>query len=338
MAQVLIERWGNAQSLKYSEAYYAQDVLLDHVAPHEIVVQVHFSGINFADIMMRKGLYPDAPKKPFIPGYEVAGIVLKVGAEVRDHQIGDEVVVGTLFSGYQSCVKVHEDLVFKKPATLTLAQGAALPVNWLTASIALQDMARVRDGDHILLDNATGGVGTMALQILQHFKVHVIGLTSSPSKFDYIKQWGATPMLHADFFKQQSSLKFDVILNSTGGKSFSQHYECLNFSGRIVGYGVSSVATHSAQGMFSLIPLLFTMPRFSLLKMFDKNKGIFALNVLRYLENAEYRNNLKNKWPEVQHWNLQPHVDKIFPAREVALAHDYLEQKKAKGKVLLSWV
>ena len=206
MKNVWIEKTGSADVMKIKSG---PDI--DRISDDEVLIDVHFSGLNFADIMMRLGLYPDAPKKPFIPGYEISGTVKKIGAAVRGVQVGESVVAGTLFGGYSSEIKVSQDLVFKLPPQMSLAKGAALPVNWITAHAALADMGRVRKGDRVLIDAATGGVGTIALQMLRERQADVVGLTSSESKLEYIRRLGAKAMTHQEFNADKSLPPFDLI-------------------------------------------------------------------------------------------------------------------------------
>ncbi len=304
---------------------------------HDVCIDVHYSGVNFADIVMRLGLYPDAPKRPYVPGYEVSGIVKAVGKNVRRIREGDEVAAGTLFGGYSSVVTTPEDLVFKKPAHLSLTEAAAMPVNWATAYAAIIDMGRARAGDLVLVDAASGGVGTIALQILRHLKAETIGLTSSPSKLDFIKSYGATPMTHAEYQTNQNLPRFDLILNSQGGKSVREHYQQLKHTGRVVAFGMSSAIKDGKRDLIALIKLGITMPRFSLVSMFNQNKGVYALNVLRLLEDVEYVKGIQAKWNSVEEQKLIPHISQIFKADEIAKAHSFLESRKATGKVLIQW-
>jgi NADPH:quinone reductase-like Zn-dependent oxidoreductase len=311
---------------------------IDQVGDHEILVDVHYSGINFADIMMRLGLYPGAPKKPYVPGYEVSGLVKKIGSAVKNFQVGDSVVGGVLFGGYASQVKIPSDLVFPVPKNLDLSQAAALPVNWITAHTALMDMGRVRSGDRVLIDAASGGVGTLALQILKNVGAKTVGLTSSPSKMDYIRSFGAEAYTHEEFRSNHSNEKFDLILNSQGGRSVYDDYNRLLPAGRLIAYGMSSAVKKGKTDIFGLIKMMATMPRFSLISMFDKNRGVFALNALTLLQNSSFRQSLSAKWKTLEEQKLIPHVDKIFPASEISEAHRFLESKKARGKILISWI
>jgi NADPH:quinone reductase-like Zn-dependent oxidoreductase len=130
------------------------------------------------------GTYPEAPKPPFVPGYEVAGTVIEVGSSVKNFQKGDRVLAGTRFGGYTTEVVVPEFQVKKIPGKLTDTEAAAIPVNFMTAWVALQDLARIRKGDRVLIQSAAGGVGVAAVQIAAQMGAHVVGTVSSKIKAD----------------------------------------------------------------------------------------------------------------------------------------------------------
>lgn len=332
MKQIWLRKTGGPHVLKVEDA---PD--LTEVSERQVLIDVHYSGINFADIIMRLGMYKDAPKGPFVPGYEVSGIVKKVGKAVRTFRVGDQVVAGSLFGGYSSQICVDEDLVFKMPAHLTLAEAAGLPVNWITADAALLDMGRVRRGDRVLVDSATGGVGTIALQILKQVGAQVVGLTSSTSKLTYIAGLGAKAMTVADFNASKEG-SFDLVLNSQGGRSIRDHYNRLAVTGRVVAFGMSTAVKDGKRDTWGFIKAVLTMPWFWTVSMFDKNRGVYALNALRLLEDTAYRKSLRAKWVVVETIRLKPHIDKIFKAEDVAAAHAHLQSKAARGKVVLKWV
>ena len=128
----------------------------------EIRIRVRAAGINFADILARIGLYPDAPKPPLVVGYEVAGVVDTVGVGVTALHAGDRVVALTRFGGYADCVVVPAAQAYRFPDHLSDAEAAAVPVTYLTAAIALYRMAAVTAGDVVLVHNAGGGLGIAA--------------------------------------------------------------------------------------------------------------------------------------------------------------------------------
>jgi 2-desacetyl-2-hydroxyethyl bacteriochlorophyllide A dehydrogenase len=328
---IVIEKFGAASTLRLRE--------LAPTAPgdEEVAIDVAFSGINFADIQMRLGFYPDAPKRPFVPGYEVSGTVAAVGKGVRDLKEGDRVIAGTYFGGYASRVIVPARQVFKLPRTLDLQTGAALPVAYFTAQLAMFEMARVRKGDRVLIEAATGGVGVIAMQMAQHAGAEVTGLTTSPHKKSFITERGATAYTVDEFRADESLRGYDLILNSSGGPNITWQRARLGLTGRIVCFGMSSGVRDGKRNLFRMASAALRTPRIRILQLFDANTGVFALNALHILRDPQWVEKLTRSLGDVEAMQIVPHVGKVFPAPEVALAHGFLETKQATGKVLLQW-
>src|SRR5712691_10292337 len=156
---------------------------------NEVVIRVRAAGLNFADILARQGLYPDGPPKPCIMGYEVSGIVEAVGAEVDQTLVGQPIIAMTRFGGQAELVAVPFAQTFEKPETLSFEQGAAIPVNYLTAWALLVTMGGLKKGEAVLIHNAGGGVGLAALDIAKHMGAKTYG-TASASKHDFLNQRG----------------------------------------------------------------------------------------------------------------------------------------------------
>jgi 2-desacetyl-2-hydroxyethyl bacteriochlorophyllide A dehydrogenase len=330
--QIAIKSWGSADTAMIKREFTPRTPGAD-----EIAIDVAYSGINFADIVMRLGLYPDAPKKPFVPGYEVSGRVAAVGSNVKQFAVGDEVVSGTLFGGYTSHLVVPAGNAFKLPAHLTLETGAALPVTFFTAHIALVEMSRVRKGDRVLIESAAGGVGIIATQVARSVGAEVIGLTSSPHKKPVIEALGAKAMTETEFAAATDLPKFDIILNSSGGASINRQRKLLNYTGRIICFGFSSGIKDGKRSLPRAAWAALQMPRVSVLKLFDTNSGVYALNALHVLRDATWSARLTQAVIDANHLKITPHVGKVFPAADVAAAHRALETKQATGKVLLKW-
>ncbi|MCC6807199.1 MAG: zinc-binding dehydrogenase [Deltaproteobacteria bacterium] len=329
--EIVIAKYGPAERLTLRAR------AADEPGPHEVTIDVRYSGINFADIQMRLGLYPEAPPKPFVPGYEVSGIVAAVGEGVTRFKIGDEVVAGTLFGGYTSKITLAEDNLFPLPRHIDLAQGAALPVAFFTAHLALVDMGRVRKGDRVLIECATGGVGTIAVQIAKHLGAEVVGLTTSPRKKAYIESLGARAYTSEEFLADKTLKDFDFVLNSSGGRSVKQQMARLGLTGRIVCIGMSSGIANGKRSLWRMAKTLLTMPIFPVLALFNRNQGVFALNALRVLQDPKWVKKLTEALVLVEEMRLAPHVDRVFSSAEAPAAHEYIQTKQAKGKVLLSW-
>ncbi len=158
----------------------------------EVRIQVAAAGINFADVMARMGLYPDAPKPPCVVGYEVAGTILELGEGVVGLIPGQRVLAGTQFGGYASQVVVPAGDVVPLPDELSFEQGAAIPVNYATAWAGLIGYGSLQAGERVLVHSAGGGVGIAATQIAKHFGAEVCG-TASPAKHERIRELGCRP-------------------------------------------------------------------------------------------------------------------------------------------------
>src|ERR1700737_4342816 len=146
--------------------------------PGQVRIAVAAAGVNFADVMARLGLYPDAPKLPLVVGYEVAGMVDAVGRGVTRVREGDRVIALTRFGGYATSVVVPAAFAFAARAALSDAEAAALPVNYLTALIALYRIANITAGETVLIHGAGGGVGIAALQLARLRRAVLIGTAS----------------------------------------------------------------------------------------------------------------------------------------------------------------
>jgi synaptic vesicle membrane protein VAT-1 len=329
--QIAIEKFGSASTLQ------VQTLTPRPPADDEVAIDVAYSGVNFADIQMRLGFYPDAPKKPFVPGYEVSGRVAAVGKAVSDVKPGDAVVAGTYFGGYASHVTIPARQVFKLPQSVDLAAGAALPVNYFTAQLALFEMARVRRGDRVLIECATGGVGVLAIQMARHVGAEVTGLTTTPAKKSFIESLGATAYTREEFRADTSLRGYDMILNASGGAEINWQRARLGMTGRMVCIGLSSGVKDGQRNFFRMGLAALQMPRISVIKLFDANTGIYALNALHVLRDPAWIERLTKAMSGVDQMGLRPHVGKVFPATSVADAHAFLETKQATGKVLLRW-
>jgi len=329
--QVQIEKFGSASTLHLS------NLTPRDPGDDEVAIDVAYSGVNFADIQMRLGFYPDAPKKPFVPGYEVSGTVSAVGKGVRDVKPGDAVVAGTYFGGYASHVTIPARQVFKLPQSVDLAAGAALPVSYFTAQLALFEMARVRKGDRVLIECATGGVGVLAIQMARHVGADVTGLTTSPHKKGFIEELGAKAYTRDELRADTSLNGYDMILNASGGAQINWQRARLGLTGRMVCIGISSGVKDGKRNYLRIATAALQTPRISVLELFDANTGIYALNALHVLRDPTWIERLTKAMTGVEQMGLRPHVGKVFPAERVGDAHAFLETKQVTGKVLLQW-
>lgn len=334
LTQIQLVRPGKFNSLQLVNAATAK-------APQkgEVVIKVRFSGLNFADIMMRLGLYPDAPSAPFCPGYEVSGEIIEVSShESRDLQVGDLVMAGCYFGGQASHVTVPSWQVQKLAPAFDLKLAAALPVSGLTCDLALGQLARVRTQDSVMIDCGSGALGSLMISYLLHLGCkEVIGLTSNKDKLSTIEARGAKAML-VEQWQHQNSIKVDVIINSRGGKSLGHDQDKLRPLGRIIALGASHMVAKGRLSYFNVLKEFLAMKKVSFIDLMHANQGVMGLNVLRLFEKPELLiESLQNVAGLAAQGVLIPQVDKVFKASEVEAAYDYLGQGQSRGKVLLEW-
>src|ERR1700729_296488 len=165
-----------------------------HPAAGELRVRVQASGVNFADIMGRLGLYPDLPRTPVVPGYEIAGRVDAAGAGVDAGWVGRDVFASTRFGGYADVVCAPQGQVFPRPSNMSAQEGASIPVNYLTAWQLIVVMGGLKAGETVLVHSAGGGVGIAATQIAKHIGVKVIG-TASAVKHEELRALGVDHLI-----------------------------------------------------------------------------------------------------------------------------------------------
>ena len=308
----------------------------------EVLIRVKAAGLNFADILARQGLYPDAPPKPCVMGYEVSGIVEAAGDGVDPSLVGEPVIALTRFGGQAEIVVAPVRQVSKKPEALSFEAGAAVPVNYLTAWALLVTMGGLQKDESILIHNAGGGVGLAALEIAKHIGARTYG-TASSSKHEFLKQRGLD---HAIDYRQQDWLPVlmnltgnrgvELVIDPLGGSSWKQSYRALRATGRMGVFGMSTASASGIRGKLKALKAVMQTPRFNPLGMMNRNKGVFGLN-LGHLwgEGDKVANWMLEIMRGIEEGWIQPHVDRTFPFDQVAEAHRYIEARRNIGKVVL---
>jgi NADPH:quinone reductase-like Zn-dependent oxidoreductase len=336
MRQAVIPRHGNADVFEMRES--ADPVPGDG----QIRVRVRAAGVNFADILARIGLYPDAPKPPLVVGYEVAGVVDAVGPGVTNPHEGDRVVALTRFGGYADCVVVPASQVYRCPERLSDAEAAAVPVTYLTAAIALYRMAAITAGETVLVHNAGGGLGIAATQLARLRRATVFG-TASAGKHDALRSFGvdhAIDYRHGNVEAEVSRLTrgrgVDVILDPIGGPSFAASYRMLAPLGRLVMLGISSMSGEKRNAL-RVLRSWWAMKPFGALSLMNRNAGVFGLNVGHLWEERRQLQPLMDLlMSELSAGRLEPIVARTFPLERVADAHRFIQSRSNIGKVVLT--
>lgn len=311
--------------------------------PGQVRVRVKASGVNFADILMRMGMYPGAPKTPFAPGYEAAGAVDAVGQGVTLLKEGDRVIVPTNFGGYADTVLTTPDECFAIPRDKSFEDAAALTVNYLTAYEALIHQGGLQKGQRVLIHGAAGGVGIAAIQVARIFGAEIWG-TASKSKHGALAKYGVycidyrTEDFEARVKAGTKGQGVHVALDPVGGVSFKKSYRSLAKGGKLILYGFSAAASGSKRSLPKLAWAWLRTPSFSPFDLMMDNRGVVGLHLGRMTDQRETlavgMRQLVSWWEEGK---LEPLVGASFPAELAAKAHEYIQSRQNVGKVVLKW-
>lgn len=311
-------------------------------SPGEVLIRVQAAGLNFADILARQGLYPDAPKKPCVMGYEVSGIVESLGDGVDQALHGKAVVALTRFGGQSELVVVNSNQIFEKPDSLSFEQAAAIPVNYLTAYALLAVMGSLQPGEAVLIHNAGGGVGLAALDIAKRLSAITYG-TASPGKHEFLRQRGLDHPIdyrNEDWLEVLKKLTDDrgveLVIDPIGGGHWKKSYQALRSTGRLGMFGISAASADGFRGKLEMAKAAWQTPWFHPFGLLNKNKGVFGLNLGHmWHEREKVADWMKTILDGVKEGWIRPHVDKSFPFDQVGAAHAYMEARKNIGKVVL---
>jgi len=336
MKQIVITKYGNPDVLKIQERKDPKPSL------GEVLINVKAMGVNFADILARKGLYPDAPKPPCVVGYEVSGIIETAGDGVDSSIVGKSVLALTRFNGYSEKVCVSEKNVFTIPGSLDFERAAAIPVNYLTAYLLLCVMGGLKKGEAVLIHNAGGGVGLAALDISLHLGATTYG-TASAGKHSFLRERGLKHSIdyrNQDFLSSILSLTggkgVELIIDPIGGKNWKKSYRALRSTGRLGMFGISTVTESKMGRLFKLIKLMAQLPWYNPLRLMNANKSVFGANLGHMWNDSDkLRGWMQTILKGVEEGWVRPHVDRTFLFEQAGEAHAYIEARKNIGKIVL---
>ncbi len=340
-----MKAWVLTKYGKAEDAFSLQD--MPEAAPKEgeVTIDVEAFGLNYADIMARRGMYRDAPPKPCVIGYEVCGRVQAVGPGVQDLQVGQRVAAFTRFGGYSQRVNTQADGTVPIPEDMPAGIALALTVQYVTAWFCAEDRVTLMEGDHVLIQAAAGGVGTALVQLCKRKGCYIYGTAGSPEKLKYLKEQGVDVPINyrkEDFYQKIKSLRgdkgIDVAFDSLGGKAFKKQTKLLGAGGRIVGFGAAS-RSNGGRSIIADIRMLLGFGFYSPPFMLMESKAILGVNMLRIADHRPAL--LKHCLTEVvklaAEGAVQPVVGGEFSADQLVEAHKFVEERKSMGKVFVKW-
>ena len=286
--------------------------------PGQVRIRVEASGLNYADVMQRQGLYPGGPKPPFIPGLEAAGVV-----EQGDSLPAGIRVVAMSSSGCHAervCVSAAACIPF--PDSMSFVEAAAFPVQYLTAFHALTTCGRANAGETVLIHAAAGGVGTAAVQIAKLLGLHVVATASSDEKRRRVLELGADQAFSYEEFDQKLTGKNapTLILEAVGGDVFRRSLEILPSLGRLVVFGAASKEVEPIDT----------------LKLLFRSQVVIGLHLNAIFERPQLLGeSLKQLLGWVEQGKLQMQVGHTLPLSQIREAHELISSRQSYGKIVL---
>ncbi|MHC4340093.1 MAG: synaptic vesicle VAT-1 family membrane protein [Planctomycetota bacterium] len=341
MRKVVIHRAGGYDRLKIEEHPDPEP------GPGEVLVRVEAAGVNFADVIIRMGLYSSAKEYvgwPITPGFEVAGTVAAVGEGAGMPPEGAKVIAVTRFGGYASHLIVPAHQVFELPGQLDVSQGAGFPTVFLTAWYALFELARPRPRSTLLVHSAAGGAGGALLQLGKIAECRTVGVVGASHKVEAATDLGADVVIdksREDLWREaerHAPEGYDVVLDGNGPATLKQSYEHLRPTGRLVVYGFHSMFPRKGgrPNRLKLLVAYLRTPRFHPLRLTNENRSVLAFNLSYLFERREILGEAMGRllgW--VQQGRIQPPQTTRYPLDRVADAHRDLESGQTVGKLVL---
>ena len=308
----------------------AQQRPLPRPAEGEVLVKVAAAGVNRPDVMQRQGLYPPPAGATDIPGLEIAGEVVALGAGVRRWKLGDKVMALVVGGGYAEYCPAHESHALPVPEDLSLIAAAAIPETFFTVWHNVFERGRLQSGETLLVHGGSSGIGTTAIQLAKAFGARVIATAGSAEKCEACRRLGADAAVNyreQDFVAAAKAATdgrgADVILDMVGGDYIERNYEAAAVEGRVVqiAFQTSSKASVDFRRIM-LKRLIHTGSTLRARSIADKDA------IARAVE--------ERVLPLIAAGRVRPLIDSTFPLGEASAAHKRLETSAHIGKIVLA--
>ena len=342
MKAAVLVRHGAADS-----AFELRDLADPEPGAGEVRIAVDAFGLNFADVSARRGTYQDAPPLPSVIGYEVVGRIDRLGTGVDGLQVGQRVTALTRFGGYATLAITDARAVAVIPDTMDDAVAAALPTQGCTAYFAAEEMVRLHPGDHVLVQAAAGGVGSLLVQLAKRRGCVVYGTAGSDEKLALLRELGVDVPINYerdDFADAIRALRgddgIDVVFDSLGGTAVRRGLGLLAAGGRMVCFGAAS---RKATG---LMPQIVEDVRFAAsfgfphpIPLLMNSKSVIGINMLRLSDQRPLvlKRCMENVVGLALDGTLNPIIGGRYPIARLGEAHAFLEGRGSMGKLVVSW-
>ena len=298
--------------------------------PDEVLIDVRASGVNFAETRMRAGTYSGQPL-PFIMGMEGAGDVIAVGANVEGFKVGDR-AFGRARGPHAEKVTIHKDHLMHLPENLSYVEGAAIPVGWQTAWHALHTVAKVKDGERVIIEAVASSVGSAALQIAKQAGAWVAGTASMDEKLGAAQDWGCDCIIN--YKREDMAARIaeatggdwtegggcDVGMMTIGQETAEALCQCMANEGRVTMYG-------STSGKDITLNLIIGSQNLQLLAMSISTSPQFVPVTMRSFKDVAL--------PLFNEGVFKPVIGAVLPLSKLTRAHEMVGERNHFGKIIL---
>ncbi|AWP17745.1 Synaptic vesicle membrane protein VAT-1 -like [Scophthalmus maximus] len=307
----------------------------------EVLVRVKACGLNFAELMGRQGLYEPLPAPPVTMGMEGSGVVEAVGEDVEDRRVGDRVIAMSRFGMFQEVVVVPADRTFPMPEQMSFEEGAAIPINYLTAYMMLFEMANVRPGKSVLVHMAAGGVGIAATQLCQTVPDVTVFGTASASKHETIAQGGVTHPIdyrtkdYVEEIRKISPKGVDIVLDPLGGSDTQKGFNLLKPLGTLIVFGAANCVTGQKKSLLAMMKTWYNQLSLNTMKLMQTNKAVCGFHLGYMAEDQLIDRAMRELLELYRQGKIKPRIDSCYHFEEVADAMRRMHDRHNIGKVIL---
>ncbi len=329
--KVIIKQFGDINELEL-----VTEKELPEPAANEVRVKVLTTCANFTDVMIRKGMYPDVKEKPpFALGYDMVGVIDKIGEGVENFKEGDRVADMTVIGSYTEYMCIPAENLVSVPEPVDAANAVCLVLSYATAYQLLFREANLQKGQSILVHGASGAVGQAMLQLAKHFQVKVFG-TASREKHNMVSQYNAIPIDYKsqDFveeIKKQTDNGVDAVFDAIGGKNFKKSFKTLKSGGKLIAYGFYN----AVMGKGGNIPLEFMKLMLWNLLPSGKKTSFYSIGAVRKKHPEWYKEDLTVLLDMLERGEIKPQIDRKIPLSAIKEAHELIESGNLQGKIII---
>ena len=337
MKAIYLVKKGNPET-----AFETREVEQPKPGPGEVLIKSEGFGLNYSEVMARNGLYREAPPMPSVLGYEVVGEIIEIGKGTDQKWLGQRVVGFTRFGGYAEYAVTGEKGVVEI-GDMDMGEATCLATQGVTAYYMAYEQLNLFEGDRVMIHAGAGGVGTLLIQLCKLKGCEVFANAGSDEKLDLMKELGADHVMNYRTQDYQEVIqkilgeeRLDATFNPIAGKTFKKDFELVGSGGTVVLFGGSEL---SGGGFFKKLSFIWSMGLMLPIGLMMRSKSVVGTNMLKIGDNKiDVLNRcMRGMVSLAQEGKIKPVVGHTYNHTEIAKAHDLLESRKSKGKIVIEW-